>query len=313
MRRVLTTLLCCTIYFMVHAQVVGYESLQLTRTKSGHYAFHTMLNQKIPTSVLIESGISKALIDSAFLFTHVKHLELKVRNNDMNKEINLGGTIYRISHIAEGTLQFGTAVYKGDILVLANYRDETEITLPIQRLTHSADWGSRIVLLDLSKGYLKMLTRKELSNDWAGTTKYRINRRTYERMPALRAPITFKVGDKDIVLQGNFNLDLGNPMPLYLRSQSDIVKEMLAGNPQLQLLVASNQQSRATVKAFVADDCRIAGKPLGRATICILDQLRRFTTDGLIGLPFFMHRTVVFDFENNDLYIRDHEERDNLQ
>ena len=313
MRRVLTTLLCCTICFMVHAQIVGYEALLLNRTKSGHYAFHTMLNQQIPTSVMIESGISKALIDSAFLFTHVKHLQLKVRNNDMNKELNLGGTVYRISHIAEGTLQFGTAVYKGQILVLANYRDETEITIPIQMLTHSADWGSRIVMLDLSKGYLKMLTRNELRNDWANTMKLRINRRTYERMPALRTPITFKVGGNDIVLQGNFNLDLGNPMPLYLRSQSDIVKEMLDENPQLQLLTATNQQGKATAQAFVVDDCRIADKLIGRSTICVLDQLRRFTTDGLIGLPFFMHRTAVFDFENNYLYIKEHEEMDNLQ
>ena len=310
MRRVLTTLLCCTIYFMVHAQFVGYEALLLNRTKSGHYAFHTMLNHQIPTSIMIESGISKALIDSAFLFTHVNQLQLKIRNNDMNKEINLGGTVYRISHIAEGTLQFGTAVYKGQILVLANYRDETEITIPIQQLTHTADWGSRIVLLDLTKGYLQMLTRKELRNDWASTNRYRINRRTYERMPALKTPITFNVGGKDIVIHGNFNLDLGNPMPLYLRSQSSIVTDMLNENPQLQLLVATDLQGNPVTKAFVADDCHIADKPIGRSTICILDQLRRFTTDGLIGLPFFMHQTAVFDFENNYLYLREHEEKD---
>ena len=311
MRRVLTTLLCCTIYFMVHAQFVGYEALLLNRTKSGHYAFHTMLNHQIPTSIMIESGISKALIDSAFLFTHANQLQLKIRNNDMNKEINLGGTVYRISHIAEGTLQFGTAVYKGQILVLANYRDDTEITIPIQRLTHTADWGSRIVLLDLTKGYLQMLTRKELRNDWASTNRYRINRRTYERMPALKTPITFNVGGKDIVIHGNFNLDLGNPMPLYLRSQSSIVTDILNENPQLQLLVATDLQGNPVTKAFVADDCHIADKPIGRSTICILDQLRRFTTDGLIGLPFFMHQTAVFDFENNYLYLREHEEKDN--
>ena len=311
MRRVLTTLLCCTIYFMVHAQFVGYEALLLNRTKSGHYAFHTMLNHQIPTSIMIESGISKALIDSAFLFTHANQLQLKIRNNDMNKEINLGGTVYRISHIAEGTLQFGTAVYKGQILVLANYRDDTEITIPIQRLTHTADWGSRIVLLDLTKGYLQMLTRKELRNDWASTNRYRINRRTYERMPALKTPITFNVGGKDIVIHGNFNLDLGNPMPLYLRSQSSIVTDMLNENPQLQLLVATDLQGNPVTKAFVADDCHIADKPIGRSTICILDQLRRFTTDGLIGLPFFMHQTAVFDFENNYLYLREHEEKNN--
>ena len=285
------------------AQLPSPTSLHLQRTRSGHYAFNTLVGGRALASVMIESGIHAALIDSAFLFAHLDELNIKVSPNDMNKEINLGGNVYRISHLAQGKLKFGDAIYDGRLLVLANYRNETEITIPIHRLQHVHDWNSRIVMLDLQGGHMQMLTRKEL-REW-NCTRHKINRRSYERMPAVKTHIAFNIGGETSVIEGNFNIDLGNPMLLYLRNQSHAVQHMLDENSQLTLTVGRNQHGQVVAQTFMPKRCAILDKCFESPIICITDRLHRFTTDGLIGLPFFMGRTVAFDFENNFLYIKE--------
>ena len=302
-RRLLAIFFVLTGLLAISAQTNHSASLHLYRTHSGHYAFNTLLNGKVLTSVMIESGIHAALVDSAFLFSHLDELDIEVRPNDMNKEINLGGTIYRISHLAKGMLQFGNATYDGRILVLANYRDETTITIPIHRLHHTYDWNSRIVMLDLEGEHMQMLTRKEL-REWQGT-HHKINRRSYERMPAVKTHIAFSIDGHTTVIEGNFNIDLGNPMLLYLREQSATVEHVLDENKQLKLAVGRNRHGHIVAKTFTPERCAILGQRFEQPIICITDKLRRFTTDGLIGLPFFMGHTVAFDFENNVLYIRE--------
>lgn len=285
------------------AQTTLSTSLHLQRTRSGHYAFNTLVGGKVLASVMIESGIHAALIDSAFLFANLDELDIKVSSNDMNKEMNLGGNVYRISHLAQGKLEFGNAIYDGRLLVLANYRDETEITIPIHRLQHAHDWNSRIVMLDLEGGRMQMLTRKEL-REWS-STRHKINRRSYKRMPAIKAHIAFNINGETSVVGGNFNIDLGNPMLLYLRSQSHTVQHMLDENSRLTLSVGRNQRGQIVAQTFIPKQCAILGKCFDSPIICITDRLHRFTTDGLIGLPFLMGRTVAFDFENNFLHIKE--------
>lgn len=302
-RRLFATFCFLACLHAIYAQSSHSSSLHLHRTRSGHYAFSTLLNGKVLTSVMIESGIHAALVDSAFLFSHLDELDIEVHHNDMNKEINLGGTVYRISHLAKGMLHFGNATYDGRILVLANYRDETEMTIPIHRLRHTFDWDSRIVMLDLEGGHMRMLTRKEL-RVWQGT-RHKINRRSYERMPAVKTHIAFNIDGETTVIEGNFNIDLGNPMLLYLREQSPTVGQILGENEHLKLTVGRNRQGHIVAKTFTPKRCAILGERFEQPIICITDKLRRFTTDGLIGLPFFMGRTVAFDFENNFLHIRE--------
>ena len=94
-------------------------------------------------------------------------------------------------------------------------------------------------------------------------------------------------------------------MLLYLREQSATVEHVLDENKQLKLAVGRNRHGHIVAKTFTPERCAILGQRFEQPIICITDKLRRFTTDGLIGLPFFMGHTVAFDFENNVLYIRE--------
>ena len=252
---------------------------------------------------MIESGIHAALIDSAFIHKHQHELGLTIRPNNMNKEINLGGTVYRITHRAKGSLKMSDCVYEGEFLVLSHYRNETEVTIPIQRLRQKNDWGSRIVMLDIKNNQMRMLTRNELQS-W-DCTRHKINHRSYMRMPAISTTITITTSESTLSLEGNFNIDLGNPMPLYLREQSLEVQRFLNENKAITLTAGYNQRGEVVAQAFKPFSCEILGHTLSLPTICVTDKLQRFTTDGLIGLPLFMEHAVAFDFDNDYLYIQE--------
>ena len=303
-KRFIFTLFCwCLVCNMLWAQVTPTGGMQLYRTQSGHYAFHTLLNDRVLSSVMIESGIHAALIDSAFIHKHQHELGLTIRPNNMNKEINLGGTVYRITHRAKGPLKMSGCVYEGELLVLAHYRDETEVTIPIQRLHQKNDWGSRIVMLDIKNKHMRMLTREELRR-W-DCPRHKINRRSYMRMPAINTTIAIKTSDSALSLKGNFTIDLGNPMPLYLREQSLGVQQLLDGNKAINLTAGYNQRGEVVAQAFKPLSSEILGHTFTQPTICVTDKLQRFTTDGLIGLPLFMEHAVAFDFDNDYLYIQE--------
>ena len=303
MKRLAVTILCwLALGHTLYAQLDKARYMPLHRTASGHYAFSTLLNDKVMSQVMIESGIYAAIIDSAFFFRHQKELGLEALPNDKSKEMNLGGKVYRITHRIKGRLPMGNTVYKGEISVLADYVNNTPLTLPIQNLHHRNDWSSRIVMLDLDGGKLQMLTRNELRQIQG--RRYKMNRNTYGRMPAIRESIVFGTTEGETVLSGNFNIDLGNPMLLYLREQSTKVTSLL-NEEQAMSPTSGTTRSGHSIRALCPQRCSLLGYTFETPIICITDKLPRFTTEGLIGLLFFKGHITVFDFENNYLYMQE--------
>ena len=66
MKRLAVTILCwLALGHTLYAQLDKARYMPLHRTASGHYAFSTLLNDKVMSQVMIESGIYAAIIDSA--------------------------------------------------------------------------------------------------------------------------------------------------------------------------------------------------------------------------------------------------------
>ena len=307
-RKLFYTVLCCMLCYVASAQyAVSPGTMRLSKTKSGHYAFNTLCNHKLLTSVMIESGIHAALIDSSYFFSHRQELGVKVHpiNTEvMSGTINLGGIVYRITHLGKGKIPMGPVTYEGEILILANYENDTPITIPIQRLKHSYDWNSHIVMLDIKGEEMRMLTHKELRS-WQGR-RYKINRSTYKRMPAIRTTISITSNGIKSELEGNFNIDLGNPMLLYLLGNRPKVAELFEPNGQIALApIAYDPNGGISIQAFVPEQCDILGNQFAKPTICVTNKFKRFTSEGLIGLGFLERHIVAFDFDNNYLYIKE--------
>lgn len=308
MRKKLTTILyCIAICCAAQAQHPQSGTMRLSRTSSGHYAFSALLNNKVLASVMIESGIHAMLIDSAYYFSHRQELGITIHPIDrkrMNGTINLGGNIYRITHLGKGKLPMGGITYEGDILILANYRNDTHVTIPIHQLRNPREWYTRIVMLNIADGEMRMLTRREL-REWQGE-RYKMNHSTYKRMPAIRTTIRFTSDGATAELEGNFNIDLGNPMLLYLLGNRPKVAELFDSHGELLLRpLAYNTDGKALTQVFTPERCNILSDSFVEPIVCVTHEFRQFTSEGLIGIGFLARNIVAFDFGNNQLYIKE--------
>lgn len=308
MRKKLTTILyCIAICCAAQAQHPQSGTMRLSRTSSGHYAFSALLNNKVLASVMIESGIHAMLIDSAYYFSHRQELGITIHPIDrkrMNGTTNLGGNIYRITHLGKGKLPMGGITYEGDILILANYRNDTPVTIPIHQLRNPREWYTRIVMLNIAGGEMRMLTHREL-REWQGE-RYKMNRSTYRRMPAIRTTIRFTNDGTTAELEGNFNIDLGNPMLLYLLGNRPKVSGLFEMHDRLPLSsLGYNANGKASMQIFTPEQCDILGESFSEPIVCVTHEFRQFTSEGLIGIGFLARNIVAFDFNNNYLYIKE--------
>lgn len=307
MRKTLATILCSMAICIAAQAQHPAGTMRLSKTSSGHYAFSALLNNKVLASVMIESGIHAMLIDSAYYFSHKHELGIAVQPVDrkrMDGTINLGGNVYRITHLGKGRLPMGGTTYEGEILVLANYENDTPVTIPIQQLRNPREWYTRIVMLDIGGGEMRMLTHRELRG-WQGE-RHKMNRSTYRRMPAIRTTIRFTDDGEAAELEGNFNIDLGNPMLLYLLGNRPKVAELFDTHDKLPLSpLGYNANGKPSMQVFTPERCCILGENFTEPIVCVTHEFKQFTSEGLIGLGFLARNIVAFDFENNYLYIKE--------
>lgn len=267
----------------------------------GHYVFTTTVNHKDSVCFLLESGIHVMLIDSAFVVEHSGLLDVELIPIKQKQKMNLGGKVYHITHKTKGTIDIGNgAVYHGEIFVLSNYDCPWKAAIPVQNLRHKKD-NSRTFELDLANNMIYVLTKTLADQRKEGCLKYEINTDTYMEMPAVRTSLKLADGKE---LQGNFNIDLGNPMLLFLRQQDEKVQTFLNENSALEILQARDANGKVVAEAFVAEQCSLCGIPFMNATIAITKSLPRFTTQGNIGLRFFASTLSIFDFDKLELWVK---------
>lgn len=270
----------------------------MSKLKSGHYAISVAINDTVKANALLESGIHAFLIDSAFAFNNYEKLGLEFTPS--TKNINLGGRNYRVTHTADTTLLLGKgATYKGEVFLLADYAKDFEVAVPIQNIQNSN--GERLIELDFVNGRLKILANKNLvTKKW---TEYKLNTNTYLNMPAVEGSFKF-IGDKyEALLDGNFNIDLGNPSLLFLFEHRDRVKDFLNDNPNIKLQKGYDKKGNVIATVFVPEELTFGGIEFKSPIVSLTGFLSRFTTEGCIGLKFFQSTIVVFDFDNSCCYM----------
>ena len=271
---------------------------KLKKAESGHYILPLKFNDTIKADALLESGIHALLVDSAFAFNNQK--ELGINFSACSKKMNLGGRIYRISHTADTTLLLNDGVvYKGEVMALVDFDRPYQVAVPIQNLYHAN--GRRILKLDLSQSQLQILDDNTVAdNQW---TALRMNTETYLKMPAIESELTFQGEDYNASLKGIFNIDLGNPMLLFLFEQHQAVKNFFQQNPKIQLLNGYDRKGNVIAQAFNPEALIIADFKFANPTIAITKSLPKFTTEGSIGLKFFLHTAILFDFDKGVCYL----------
>ena len=164
------------------------ETFNLTK-QGAHYVFTASINGKVDATILVESGIPALLVDSAYVFNSGILSEMTLTPTGGKEKINLGGSVYKITHKANGTVRIGNSTsYIGEVFVLSNYDyGQYELAVPVMYLHNDLDEGSRIVNLDLGNQRLQMLDRSSLRAKKKAFSKLKMNTETYMGMWAMMA------------------------------------------------------------------------------------------------------------------------------
>jgi len=279
------------------------ESFALTRN-AGHYMFTADINNLAPATIMLESGIPALLVDSAFAFSSGCFKDIQLEPSD--RSINLGGTKFRISHTANGTVRIGhNASYRGKIWILAGYADNREISIPLQYFHNEADNGSSIVFVDLANARLEMYCREHLgSQDIKNWKASRINAHTYMNMPAVKTTMTVREGGRDRKLKGNYVIDFGNAEMMALFAHNKKVQKYLDSNSDMELHDAKTPSGQVIGQIILSDECTLLGKTFPDAVILITKTGSNFTSEGLLGLKFFQAAPVILDFDRGRFYVK---------
>ena len=274
---------------------------ELSKIKSGHYAFPVKLNNQLEATALLESGIPAMLVDSAFIFKNLDKTGLEFMPCEKNEKMNLAGRLYRITHKVNGRIPVSKdVVYDGDVFVLAHYNQPYDVAIPIQDLT--LEKKPSVLFLDLNNNMLKVSPKK----DFKRKKEYRkvaINTDTYLNMPAIRTALLVDIGRESTLLDGNFVIDFGNPMFLFLHAHNKNVTNWIEEN-NIELQNAYNKQGKVIAQAFMPRNCMMGNIDFKSVPITITKSLPRFTSEGNLGLKFFQNVIAVFDFAKGDCYIK---------
>jgi hypothetical protein len=279
------------------------ESFTLTRY-AGHYMFTADINNVAPATVMLESGIPALLVDSAFAFSSGCFKDMQLEPSD--RSINLGGNKFRITHTANGTVRIGrNASYRGKIWILADYADHREISIPLQYFYNEADNGSSIVFVDLAGGRMDIYCREHMdSQDIKSWNVSRINTNTYMDMPAVKTTMTIRESGRDRKLKGNYVIDLGNAEVMALFDHNKKVQKYLKSNSDMELHDAKTPNGQVIGRIILSDEFKFMSRTIPDAVILINPTGSNFTSEGLLGLKFFLATPVILDFDRRKLYVK---------
>ena len=299
MKRVfsLIVMLLCTLAWCYSQD----NTFELSKLKSGHYAFPVKLNNQLEATALLESGIPAMLVDSAFVFSNLDKLALEWMPSDKNEKMNLGGRTYNITHKVKGKIAISKdVIYEGDVFVLARYNQPYDVAIPIQNLALKKKRS--VLFLDMNNNLLKVCKAKHMAN-MKGYQKLAINTDTYLNMPAIKMELRVDIGRESTPLDGNFVIDFGNPMFLFLHDHNKNVSSWIEEN-NIELQKAYNKQGKVVAQAFMPKNCTMGNIDFKSVPITITKSLPRFTSEGNLGLKFFQNVMAVFDFNKGYCYMK---------
>lgn len=274
------------------------------KKENGHYYFETLINEKTPAKVMLESGIFVMVMDSLYAFENKEAINLDYTRTQGNENMNLGGKVYDITHKAKGKVQLGNNVeYCGEIFILSGYNTYSGIAIPIQNIYNTED-GSRIIKLDMEKLEFCSMSRKQFQSEVGDYAATAINYNSYMGMPAVKTHLDFEKDGKNYSLPGNYLLDLGNASFVFLMKQSQVVQGFLHDNQDIELKKAYNKKGVLVAEAIVTEKASLCNRGFEKQVIAITSALPKFTVEGSVGLKFFEGAVSVFDFEKQKFYTK---------
>lgn len=274
----------------LHAQSGTHFAL----TKEESHFFFTAELCGSQEKIMLESGLPAFLVGQDFYEQYLKKSDLAFEQSKANIRLRLFNSLYRILFQANGPISVGEAVYDGPIFILEDFEG---LSMPVQYLK-DAKTGKAIVMINLPEGYFTV--GKDVDDtewEWGHYPLYY----NQMNMPTIKAKLNIHTTKGEACLKGDFIVDFGNPMLLFLmRQHKSIVKAIRKGHIELQN--GYDNDGHLVSQGIYADKVSLCGRKYHDISIGITDKMQSIEQLGLLGLPFY-EVPVVLDFDNKIMKI----------
>jgi len=260
-------------------------------TNHGSHYYFTAAIDDVPTEIMLESGLPAFLVNEEFYEQHLKKTDLPFEPS--KAKISLFHDTYNVLFRADGRIPIGDAVYEGPIWVLDDFHD---MRLPIQYLK-DATTNRAVVMIDLPQGC--MTVGYDPANTEKHFQKYRLSFNQMG-MPTIRAKLYLNTAAGEATLKGDYVVDFGNPMLLFLMQQHKSLDKAVKRG-RIKLTEAYNE-GVLVAQGIYAEKVYFCGREYSNISIGVTDKMKTFEQLGLIGLPFFS-TPIIFDFDRKMMKI----------
>jgi len=297
------------LYFLITVWSISFaqEMKFPLERKNGKLLSQWTINNTIEAEVFLETGFPKIVISENFAKKHLYHL-VKMTEAPVNTYIALWDSPnqrYNVSYQINDTLIVNGEKLKIDALVTdfaaRKSWENCDIIFPL------FDLSSKIEL-NIKENYMKINHESEFLS--TGIIVYEAKRDN--RTKGLYITTTLKIFDtynKSEELSGNFLFDLGAGNTFFLNKNLSEVSTFVAQSDRMQLKDTTRFQPnhKAELSIIIPDRIIFDKIEIKETFIAAMKLFASNSSNkyvGVIGTSFFTHFIVIFDFDNNKLYLK---------
>ena len=295
--------------FLVSAWNISFAQeikLPLER-KNGKLHSQWTINNTIEAEVFLETGFPKIVISENFAKKHLSNL-VKMTEAPVNTYIALWDTPnqrYNVSYHINDTLIVNGEKLKIDALVTdftaRKSWENFDIIFPL------FDLSSKIEL-NIKENYMKINHVSEFPS--TEIIVYEAKRDNQTKGLYITTTLTiYDTHNETEELSGNFLFDLGTGNTFFLNKNLSEVSAFVAQSDRMQLKDTTRFQPNHKAELSIIIPERIVFDKI-EIKETFIAAMKLFTSNssnkyvGMIGTSFFTHFIVIFDFDNNKLYLK---------
>lgn len=286
---------------MINAQS---DTIRLMKMNSGHLSAHVTLQNNIDANIMLESGIPFPILDSIFVFQNRDKMNIQIAPSEIS--MNFNGRKVRCYHQTSDTIFVNYQIHTGITLIADLASRGIDMMCPIQAFVTPTDSASCIVELDIQRKFMRYMPYSELSLKKGQYEKFNMKNDELGKMYSFNSKLSVRdTTGRETVFDGKFIPDLGNVMFLALFENHPDVGDFIH-RTNIQLQQGYNKKGLPLpVKVMPVYESVLGEKEVfSNITFITTPFYTQLKSDGFLGLDFFKHFNVIFDFSHNKFYMK---------
>ncbi len=291
-------------FIFCHYKMIAQEVKLSLEFKSGHLFSEWLLNDTIPTRVMLETGFPKVVINEKFVNKYLKG-KVKMEKAPENTQIALWGRkgSNKVSYFIKDTLVINGKEIMIDALVSDFSSNKSwknrDIVFPLRDLPG-------ITEVNIKDQYMIIDRSLKYSSDYL-----EFNVEYDEGTKGLYLETSLNIFDSlqtKEILKGRFLLDLGAPNAIFLNRTNSKVENFVNQSDRMILKDTTRfkPNPRMNLSIIMPNKINIDKISLKGEYIVALNLFGKQSEKyiGIIGNHFFKNFTIIFDYERNKICLK---------